>query len=82
VVLGPAEDGGYVLIGARRVPPRLFEGIAWGTPGVYAATVQRLEAAGCRWRALRVLWDVDRAQDLERLTALRLPSTLRRCARR
>jgi hypothetical protein len=82
VVLGPAEDGGYVLIGARRVTPRLFAGIEWGTSAVYAATGQRLDAAGYRWRALRLLWDVDRPQDLERLRALRFPSAFRQGARR
>ena len=81
VVLGPAQDGGYVLLGARRVSPRLFEGIAWGTSGVYPATVKALDAAGYRWRALRLLWDVDRPQDLERLRALRSFSMPRRCAR-
>jgi rSAM/selenodomain-associated transferase 1 len=80
VVLGPAEDGGYVLIGARRVSSRLFDGIEWGTAGVYADTVKRLDAAGYRWRALRLLWDVDRPQDLERLRSLRSFSTRRRCA--
>jgi rSAM/selenodomain-associated transferase 1 len=82
VVLGPAEDGGYVLIAARRLPPGLFEGIAWGTSGVFAATAARLDAARCRWRALQPLWDVDRPQDLERLRALRFASTPRQCARR
>jgi uncharacterized protein len=82
VVLGPAEDGGYVLIGARRVSPRLFDGIEWGSCGVYAATVKALDASGYRWRALRLLWDVDRPQDLERLRALRSFSMPRRCARR
>lgn len=81
-VLGPAEDGGYVLIGARRVSRRLFAGIEWGTSGVYAATVKRLESAGYRWRALPVLWDVDRPQDVERLRSLRSFSALQRCARR
>ena len=71
VVLAPAEDGGYTLIGARRIAPQLFEGIAWGTAQVYEATVRRLLAGGFRWRALRMLWDVDRPEDLERLSALR-----------
>jgi uncharacterized protein len=81
VVLGPAEDGGYVLFGARRVSFRMFDGIEWGSAGVYADTVKRLDAAGYRWRALRVLWDVDRPPDLERLRSLRSSSTPRRCAR-
>jgi hypothetical protein len=81
VVLGPAEDGGYVLIGARRLSARLFEGIPWGGAGVYAATVKALDASNFRWRALRLLWDVDRPADLERLRSLRSFSAPRRCAR-
>jgi rSAM/selenodomain-associated transferase 1 len=67
-VLAPVEDGGYALIGLRRVPPRIFENIPWGEAGVFAATAARL--AGHRWRALRTVWDVDRPEDLERLRAV------------
>jgi len=74
VVLSPAEDGGYALIGARRVSWRLFDGIAWGEGGVYAQTAARLRDLGYRWRALRRVWDVDRPADLERLRSLRLVS--------
>jgi uncharacterized protein len=80
VVLAPAEDGGYALIGARHVAPEMFRGIAWSTAGVYAETVKRLQRY--RWRALRTLWDVDRPADLDRLRALRFPSAARRGARR
>ena len=82
VVLGPAEDGGYVLLGARRVSPRLFAGIDWGSGSVYDATVERLDVLGYRWRGLRRLWDVDRPDDLERLRWLRYPSAARPRARR
>jgi glycosyltransferase A (GT-A) superfamily protein (DUF2064 family) len=81
-VLGPAEDGGYVLIGVRRTSPRLFAGIAWGNSGVYAATAERLDSLGYRWRALRMLWDIDRPEDLERLRSLRFSSIPPRPARR
>jgi uncharacterized protein len=81
VVLAPAEDGGYALIGARRVSPSLFQGIAWGSEHVYEETVKRLER-GYRWRALRRVWDVDRPHDLDRLRSLRLPSAARRGVRR
>jgi rSAM/selenodomain-associated transferase 1 len=77
VVLAPAEDGGYALIGARRVSPSIFKGIAWGGEQVYAETVKRLQSAGYRWRALPRVWDVDRPEDLQRLRALRLASTAR-----
>lgn len=44
LVLGPATDGGYYLIGvARRLPP-IFDGITWGGPRVLAQTVARLES--------------------------------------
>lgn len=71
VVLAPAEDGGYVLIGARRLSPALFGGVAWGGGRVLQQTARGLRAAGLRWRALRTLWDVDRPEDLDRLAALR-----------
>lgn len=66
-VFAPAEDGGYALIGLRRVTHRLFENITWGEAQVFAETRARLEALGWRWKALRTVWDVDRPQDLERL---------------
>lgn len=66
-VLAPAEDGGYALIGLRRVSRRLFEGIAWGSPTVMAQTRRRLKALRWRWRELRTVWDVDRPEDLPRL---------------
>jgi rSAM/selenodomain-associated transferase 1 len=82
VVLAPAEDGGYVLIGARRISPRLFSGIEWGSSEVYEATIRRLDALGYRWRALRRLWDVDRPEDLGRLRWLRYASAARPGVRR
>lgn len=77
-VLAPAEDGGYALIGARRVSPRLFSGIDWGTPSVYAATVERLHLLQYKWHALRTVWDVDRPEDLERLRSLRFGQSPKR----
>ena len=44
VVLIPAEDGGYVLIGARAAHPQLFSGISWGTATVLAETRARIIA--------------------------------------
>ncbi len=66
-VLAPAEDGGYPLIGLRRVSRRLFDGIPWGGPQVLAQTRRRLKALRWRWRELRTLWDVDRPEDVARL---------------
>ena len=76
VVLAPAEDGGYALIGVRKVSAALFcalfSGIAWGGPDVYAQTLRNLALAGYRWRALRTVWDLDRPADLERFASLPL----------
>jgi hypothetical protein len=70
-VFGPAEDGGYVLIGAARRPPaQLFEGIAWGTSTVMQATRARLARGNWRWRELALLWDLDRPEDLLRMRQL------------
>ena len=67
VVLGPAEDGGYVLVALARNDRALFEGIPWGSAAVLEETRARLRALGWGWRELETLWDVDRPADLERL---------------
>ena len=68
-VFAPAEDGGYVLIGLRRLDVRLFDGIAWSEAGVMEATRARLRRLGWRWHELETLWDVDRPADYKRLIA-------------
>lgn len=65
--LGPAEDGGYVLLALARIDPALFDRIPWGGPDVMAITVARFAALRWRWRQLETLWDVDRPEDLMRL---------------
>lgn len=76
VVLIPAEDGGYVLIGMRVLVPQVFEGIAWSTPHVMAQTRDQLRRAGVSWLELPTLWDVDEPADWQRLQALFKPSPL------
>jgi rSAM/selenodomain-associated transferase 1 len=66
-VIGPAEDGGYALIGLSRCDPELFRDVPWGGPEVLAETRRRLAARSWRSSELPVLWDVDRPEDLERL---------------
>jgi uncharacterized protein len=69
VVLGPALDGGYYLIGARGAPPGIFSGIAWGSARVLSGTLARLRAARVRY-ALGPWWyDVDMPHDLALLRA-------------
>ncbi len=80
VVLGPAEDGGYYLLGATRLLPRMFEKIPWGTERVMRATLAALDRCGARTIVLSPWHDVDRPRDLEwvrRELSGRPPSALR-----
>lgn len=70
VVLGPAEDGGYVLLGLRRLDPLLFSAMPWGTDQVLLMTQARLQQLDWSHQLLPVLWDVDRPEDLPRLATL------------
>ena len=64
-VLGPADDGGYVLIGLAR-DLDVFGGMSWSTATVMAATRARLDALGATFAELPPLWDVDTPADLAR----------------
>ncbi len=64
IVLGPAEDGGYVLIGASVECREIFRGINWGCSTVFKETVEILTVRTMSWQALRVLPDIDRPEDL------------------
>lgn len=66
VVLGPSEDGGYVLIGARRVIPGMLADVAWGTNKALSQTCERLTQVGATFRLLPQRWDVDEAEDWHR----------------
>jgi glycosyltransferase A (GT-A) superfamily protein (DUF2064 family) len=67
VILIPAEDGGYVLIGMRSAQPALFTGIAWGTKTVLADTHARIIEHRLVLSEQPPLWDVDTETDLARL---------------
>ncbi len=71
VVLGPAADGGYYLIALRGedLQRELFEGVAWSTPAVLEQTVARCRLLGLEPSLLAEWSDVDRPDDLARLTA-------------
>lgn len=66
LVLGPSDDGGYVLIGARRTEPGMLDDIAWGSPDVLAQTCERLSAKGLTVSLLEPRWDVDEPEDWQR----------------
>ena len=67
LVLGPARDGGYYLVGLRRDRPPLFRRVAWGTAGVLRTTLRRARRAHLGIRLLKPWYDVDRSADLIRL---------------
>src|SRR5947209_5262014 len=62
LVLGPATDGGYYLIGCSRPIPGIFAGIAWGGPRVLSDTVARLPES-CRLALMPPWYDVDTLTD-------------------
>lgn len=64
VVVGPAVDGGYYLIGLTRPAPELFQGIPWSTEGVLGTTRARCGDLGLRVTMLTLLRDLDTAEDL------------------
>jgi len=71
LVLTPAEDGGFVLIGSRvRLPAPLFDGIAWGSEWVLRQTLERALDSGLTVAVLHPLRDIDRSTDLAHYPAL------------
>jgi rSAM/selenodomain-associated transferase 2/rSAM/selenodomain-associated transferase 1 len=69
LVLGPARDGGYYLVGLtrsafERAAPRLFSGVAWGTDAVLDQTLSAAEELALRWSLTDRLADVDRPEDV------------------
>jgi rSAM/selenodomain-associated transferase 1 len=63
LVIGPAYDGGYYLIGGRTPLPDIFTGMPWGTDRVLAETRTRLTRINAAWYELPTLRDVDTAED-------------------
>jgi rSAM/selenodomain-associated transferase 1 len=67
VVLGPADDGGYYLIGMTMLHGGLFERIEWGTGSVLTDTLRAAERLGIEARLIGSTYDVDTIEDLRRL---------------
>jgi rSAM/selenodomain-associated transferase 1 len=67
LVIGPAEDGGYYLIGLRRAQPALFADVPWSTNRVTELTTDRARRLGLRLHVLPEWFDVDTESDLLRL---------------
>lgn len=65
LVLGPARDGGYYLVGLKRTAAELFQDVPWGTERVLERTLEIAEDLGLSARRLETLRDLDRPEDLE-----------------
>ncbi|MGZ5445044.1 MAG: TIGR04282 family arsenosugar biosynthesis glycosyltransferase [Thermoanaerobaculia bacterium] len=70
-VIGPADDGGYYLLGCRALSfePSVFRDIAWGTSTVLSTTIGHIAATGRTMALLPERFDIDTARDLERFAA-------------
>ena len=67
LIIGPATDGGYYLIGLKKIIPELFQGINWGTSEVLSKTVATAQNLNLVIDYLPELSDIDRPEDLENL---------------
>lgn len=79
VVLGPAEDGGYWLVGQRSPGVDLFKDVPWSSPKTLETTRERLRALGVDWSEIETLPDIDTVEDLRSaIKDPRVPEHLRR----
>lgn len=67
LALGPTEDGGFYLIGARGALPDVFAGVPWSTPHVWRKTMANIQRLGASCAELPKWYDVDDTADLQRL---------------
>jgi rSAM/selenodomain-associated transferase 1 len=70
VVIGPAEDGGYYLLGMRKMVPSIFRGIPWSTERVLKLTLKKIVALRLGKKLLRRDFDLDRPEDLKRVAKM------------
>jgi len=64
IVIGPAIDGGYYLIGMKALHDEIFRGISWSTARVFQETIRIIDALGLSYSTVRTLSDVDRVADI------------------
>lgn len=67
-VLGPAEDGGYYLLGLSFLTPELFQQIDWSTKFVLEQTIGRIREKGLNYKLLETLRDIDNLNDLNSIS--------------
>jgi rSAM/selenodomain-associated transferase 1 len=69
VVLGKTEDGGFYLIGLRKLETRIFENVSWSSPDTFEQVWQNIMDLNLHLREVPVWYDVDEPADLQKLTA-------------
>lgn len=79
IVMGPADDGGYILIGSKGLENGFFDGVQWGESTVLAATIESARRHKKSYTLLDERWDVDTWEDIqchapELLDGLSVPS--------
>jgi len=72
VVIGPSQDGGYYLLGMRRLISGIFEGMPWSQAGLLRQTISFLEKNKYRYRLLPELNDIDTIEDIVQQDLLRI----------
>jgi rSAM/selenodomain-associated transferase 1 len=72
IVMVPAEDGGYVLLGATVQHDDMLKDVPWGTEKVLASTLDNIERLNFDYALVGQSWDVDRPEDLERYRKLKI----------
>ena len=65
IVIGPAKDGGYYLLGLKKVFPQLFQDKTWSTDSVLSETVNTVKDLDLTYDLLPLLGDIDTLQDLK-----------------
>ena len=66
IVIAPAEDGGYTLVGLRKPQKEIFMDIPWGTSNVLAETRKKIKKLHLNYYELAEQWDVDEPEDYQR----------------
>ena len=66
LVIGPANDGGYYLLGMKKLVPELFEEIEWSTEVVLNQTLKKAKELGLKVKCLQELIDIDNIDDLKK----------------
>ncbi|HEY5406130.1 MAG TPA: TIGR04282 family arsenosugar biosynthesis glycosyltransferase [Ginsengibacter sp.] len=63
VVIGPAKDGGYYLLGTKKIFPFLFENKQWSSDSVYSKTIEDIKTHNLLFHSLEILTDIDTEED-------------------